>query len=103
MRLTAFAGDLHYTTYPFTIPKSIPDGDYIIRAEQIALHQASQMNGAQIYIACAQVRVSGGGSGTPGPLVSFPGAYSQSDPGILVNLYAATTEYKAPGPAVWTG
>lgn len=85
-----------------TIPKNVPSGDYLLRIEHIALHQASQTNGAQFYISCAQITVTGGGSGTPGPLVSFPGAYKSSDPGIKVNIYN-TKSYTAPGPAVWTG
>ena len=70
------------------IPKALPSGDYLLRVEHIALHQASQTNGAQFYISCAQITVTGGGSGSPGPLVSFPGAYSASDPGIKVNIYS---------------
>ena len=31
---------------------------------------------AQFYIACAQINVTGGGSGTPGPLVAIPGVYT---------------------------
>lgn len=31
---------------------------------------------------CTQVMIGGSGSGTPNPTVSFPGAYSDSDPGI---------------------
>ena len=29
-------------------------------------------------------QVINGGSGTPGPLVAFPGAYNERDPGILI-------------------
>lgn len=86
-----------------TIPKATPTGDYLLRIEHIALHQASNTNGAQFYISCAQIRVTNGGNGTPGPLVSFPGAYKATDPGIKVNIYSGATNYKAPGPAVWTG
>ena len=44
--------------------------------------------GAQFYISCAQVSVSGGsGSKSPSELVSFPGAYSPNDPGLLINIY----------------
>lgn len=46
--------------------------------------------GAQFYIACAQVSVTGGsGSKSPSDLVSFPGAYSPDDPGLLVDIYDA--------------
>lgn len=74
-----------------TIPKNTPSGDYLLRIEHIALHQASNLNGAQFYISCAQITVTGGGSGTPGPLVSFPGAYKNTDPGIKVNIYSVST------------
>lgn len=73
-----------------TIPKNTPSGDYLLRIEHIALHQASNVNGAQFYISCAQITVTGGGSGSPGPLVSFPGAYKATDPGIKVNIYSVS-------------
>lgn len=71
----------------FTVPAGTPDGDYLVRVEHIALHSASSAGGAQFYISCGQVTLTGGGSGTPGPLVEFPGAYSATDPGILINIY----------------
>jgi hypothetical protein len=83
-----------------TIPRSLPNGNYLIRGEHIGLHIAGT---PQFYIACAQVAVTGGGSGRPSPLVSFPGAYSRSDPGLAVNIYAASSPYVYPGPAVWSG
>ncbi|KAK7046444.1 lytic polysaccharide monooxygenase [Favolaschia claudopus] len=86
----------------FTIPPSLPSGQYLIRTEHIAIHSASYFGGAQFYIACAQVEVTGGGSGSPGPLVSFPGAYTGNEPGILINIYyPIPTTYVQPGPAVW--
>lgn len=92
------------TTVPVTLPKSLPSGEYLLRAEHIALHSASNANGAQFYISCAQIKVNNGGSGSPGPLVSFPGAYKATDSGVLVNIYyPIPTNYKPPGPAVWSG
>ncbi|KAI1269781.1 glycoside hydrolase [Xylariaceae sp. FL1019] len=97
-------GQNGYTTSNATIPAATPDGEYLLRVEQIALHLAMQPNGAQFYLSCSQIKVTGGGSGTPGPLVALPGAYSSSDPGILVNLNAIQPEsYVPPGPVVWTG
>ncbi|TFL01519.1 glycoside hydrolase family 61 protein A [Pterulicium gracile] len=88
----------------FTIPKSTPTGEYLIRVEHIALHSAGSFGGAQFYIACGQVNVTGGGSGSPGPLVSFPGAYTGNEPGILINIYyPIPATYTQPGPAVWRG
>ncbi|KDQ18179.1 glycoside hydrolase family 61 protein [Botryobasidium botryosum FD-172 SS1] len=79
--------------YSFTIPKSLKAGQYLIRHEIIALHNAGQYPGAQVYPACIQVEVTGSGTST-GPssgLVSFPGAYTSSTPGIVFNLYTLLT------------
>ena len=92
------------TQVPVTLRKSLPSGEYLLRAEHIALHSAGSSGGAQFYISCAQIKVNNGGSGSPSPLVSFPGAYKASDAGILVNIYyPIPTNYKPPGPAVWKG
>lgn len=48
---------------------------------------------------CFQLTVDGGGSLSP-DTVSFPGAYSADDSGILINIYEEMTEYIAPGPDV---
>jgi hypothetical protein len=81
----------------------VPSGKYLVRVESIALHQAQSPGGAQIYLACAQVEITGGGNGKPGPLVAFPGAYRANDPGLLWSYYPVRTSYKAPGPDVWQG
>jgi hypothetical protein len=87
----------------FTIPRNTPSGKYIVRVESIALHQAQNVGGAQMCLSCAQVEVTGGESGKPGPLVAFPGAYNANDPGLKWNYYPIATSYTAPGPAVWDG
>ncbi|KAJ7078083.1 glycoside hydrolase family 61 protein A [Mycena epipterygia] len=88
----------------FTIPKSLPTGQYLVRMEALAIHAASTFQGAQWYISCGQVSVTGGGSGKPGPLVSIPGVYTGNEPGILINIYyPVPANYTQPGPAVWTG
>jgi hypothetical protein len=75
------------TTVSFTIPAATPPGDYLFRVEHIGLHVAQSSGGAQFYLSCGQITVTGSGSGTPGPLVAFPGAYSATDPGILIDIY----------------
>jgi len=92
------------TTVSFTLPKSLPSGDYLFRVEHIGLHVAQSVGAAQFYLSCAQITVTGGGAGTPGPLVAFPGAYKATDPGILIDIYyPVPTNYTLPGPAIWTG
>ena len=87
-----------------TLPESLPSGDYLIRVEHIGLHSAGGQGGAQFYLACGQLTVTNGGDGSPSPLVSFPGAYSPTDPGILINLdWPIPTSYVMPGPPVWQG
>ncbi|KAK1478526.1 calcium-translocating P-type ATPase [Colletotrichum cuscutae] len=82
------------------ISKDIADGDYLLRAEVIALHAAGPSGGAQLYMTCFQLSVSGG-TGTAKPAtVSFPGAYKASDPGIAVNIHTKLSGYTVPGPAV---
>ena len=84
------------------IPEDTPAGDYLLRAETIALHTAAGSGGAQFYMTCYQLTIDGSGSAKP-PTVNFPGAYSASDPGILVNIHSALSSYTAPGPAVVAG
>lgn len=88
------------TEVSVTIPSCVEDGEYLLRVEHIALHSAASVGGAQFYIACAQISVSGGsGSLNTGSLVSLPGAYSPTDPGIQFELYwPVPTEYINPGP-----
>ncbi|KAK0120063.1 hypothetical protein ONS95_011476 [Cadophora gregata] len=91
-------------TVTWKIPASTPNGEYLLRVEHIGLHSASAAGGAQFYISCGQINVTGGGSGTPGPLVAFPGAYKATDPGLMLNIYyPVPTSYTLPGPPVWTG
>ncbi|KAK3985319.1 putative endo-beta-1,4-glucanase D [Cladorrhinum sp. PSN332] len=83
------------------IPSCIQNGEYLLRVEHIALHSAGSVGGAQLYLSCAQISVTGGtGTLNTGSLVSFPGAYKATDPGILFQLYwPIPTSYINPGPA----
>jgi hypothetical protein len=38
-----------------TIPRCLQNGEYLLRAEHIALHSAGSAGGAQFYISCAQL------------------------------------------------
>ncbi|TEB22332.1 hypothetical protein FA13DRAFT_1641619 [Coprinellus micaceus] len=86
-----------------TIPSTVPSGHYLIRFETIALHSMP----AQFYPECAQIEITGGGSLAPSAdqLVTFPGGYKASDPGVTIDIYgqAAKTQttYVIPGPRLY--
>ncbi|KAH9904910.1 carbohydrate-binding module family 1 protein [Xylariomycetidae sp. FL2044] len=84
------------------IPADLAPGDYLLRAEALALHTAGSSGQAQFYITCFQLTITGTGTAQPSG-VSLPGAYAASDPGILVNIHAAMSTYVAPGPTVYAG
>lgn len=76
------------SAYTYTIPSCLKSGYYLVRHEIIALHAAWEYPGAQFYPGCHQLEVTGGGSTVPSSnLVSFPGAYKGSDPGITYDAY----------------
>ncbi|KAK0464518.1 glycoside hydrolase family 61 protein I [Desarmillaria tabescens] len=85
----------------FTIPSCIAAGQYLLRVEIIALHAASSYPGAQFYMECAQLQITGGGSTSPAT-VSFPGAYQGTNPGITINIYQPLSSYTIPGPSVFS-
>ncbi|EAU87430.2 endoglucanase II [Coprinopsis cinerea okayama7 len=78
----------------FTMPTCVAPGHYLMRVEIIALHGAYATNGAQFYMECAQINVTGSG------------AYSANHPGITINIYANSVPnnggrpYSIPGPPV---
>jgi hypothetical protein len=87
----------------FTIPKDLPDGEYMVRFEHVAIHE-NHVGKSQFYMECAQLSVSGGGSGTPGPMVQIPGVYTAEDPAFTYSIWDGVDNgYTMPGPAVWTG
>jgi len=88
----------------------------------IALHEGdvsfltNAKRGAQFYPDCVQIEVTGDGAVELPEGVSFPGAYSHDDPGVVHNVYCSTetkiaktstppcvTDYVIPGPTVWSG
>lgn len=72
--------------YTSTIPKTLVPGNYLIRHELLALHQA---NAPQFYPECAQLKVSGNGTATPAAnfLTKIPGYATANDPGVMVSFH----------------
>jgi len=92
--------DLSWTS---TIPATLAPGNYLIRHELLALHQADT---PQWYPECAQLVVTGSGTATPSGsyLTAIPQYASANDPGVMIDIYTSTaTNYTCPGPVVWTG
>ncbi|KAH7071223.1 glycoside hydrolase family 61 protein [Paraphoma chrysanthemicola] len=91
----------------FVLPSCVPAGQYLLRAELIALHGAANYPGAQFYMECAQINVAASSVArrqlaprafSPN-YVSFPGAYKGTDPGVKFQLYwPKPTSYTIPGP-----
>lgn len=87
-------------TYTFAIPESVADGNYVLRHELIALHSAEQTDGAQNYVQCINVKVTGGGNSSPSGTAGEK-LYKENDPGIKFNIYNNLKSYPMPGPAMF--
>jgi len=86
-----------------SIPNNLAPGNYLIRHEIIALQIAVSVGGAEFYPSCSQLRVGGAQTGAPSAsdLVSLPGAYSDTDPGILTpDVFNPGFTYVFPGPPI---
>jgi hypothetical protein len=68
-----------------TIPAGLAPGNYLIRHELIALHQA---NAPQWYAECAQIVITGSGTSSPAAsqMAAIPGYCKQSDTNIKVSF-----------------
>ena len=85
------------------IPSGTPSGEYLFRTEQLGLHNPYPAALPQFYISCAQIKITNGGSGSPGPLVAIPGHVKGTEAGYTVNIYNNFQSYSFLGPAVWSG
>ncbi|CAG8628788.1 5892_t:CDS:2 [Acaulospora colombiana] len=91
-------------TLSVTLPKNLPAGQYLIRHELIAMQLGMSPGGAEFYPACVQIDLSGpevSSAELPkgSDVVTFPGGYSDTDPGILdPHVYDPGYEYVFPGP-----
>jgi hypothetical protein len=87
--------------YSYTIPECLASGYYLVRHEIIAVFVANEYPGVQIYPGCHQLEVTSSGTTTVSDLVSFPGAYSSTDAGIVWDSSSST--YPIPGPVSTLG
>ncbi|RYP69887.1 hypothetical protein DL771_005830 [Monosporascus sp. 5C6A] len=91
-------------TVSFVVPQNIPEGEYLVRGEHIAVHGAHDGK-AEFYYACAQIKVVGStGTELPGEKVLIPGVYDVNDDAINFSVWGRSTSYPiAPGPDVAPG
>ncbi|KAK5635151.1 hypothetical protein RRF57_010863 [Xylaria bambusicola] len=103
-------------TMEFTLPKTIEDGEYLLRGEHIGIHENRTF--PYVYclkihadyddrcwkatdMECAQIRITGGtGTVKPSPVSKIPGIYKKNDPGLTFNFWGGRGAYVMPGPAV---
>ncbi|TFK21483.1 hypothetical protein FA15DRAFT_707197 [Coprinopsis marcescibilis] len=89
----------------FKVPACIEPGQYLLRAEIIALHVA-HYDGAQFFLSCAQLDITGGGNVVPATTAKFPGAYNSTDQSLRRTIVAympnpPNVNYPLPGPPVF--
>ncbi|KAG8168339.1 hypothetical protein KVR01_001088 [Diaporthe batatas] len=79
------------------IPANLKPGNYVLRHEIIALHSASNADGAQNYPQCVNIQVTGSGTEQPEGTLGTA-LYSADDEGINFNIYTTFDSYPIPGP-----
>jgi cellulase len=89
-------------SWSVTIPSDIASGNYVLRHEIIALHSAEESDGAQNYPQCVNLMITGTGTATPSGTLGTA-LYSETDAGILVNIYSSLSTYEIPGPTLYSG
>lgn len=85
------------------IPEALVSGEYVLRHEIVALHVADEVDGAQAYPQCMNVRIVKGGEKMIEGGVLGTHLYGMSDKGILVDVHEHIEGYEIPGPRVWSG
>ena len=87
--------------YSITLPSCLPASDYLVRIEQLTIHNPGST--PQFYISRAQVKLTGGGSGSGSgsPTVAIPGHIKATDPGYTANICNNSSSYIVLGPKVW--
>jgi len=92
------------SVWTVTIPESIAPGNYVLRHEQIALHEAATEGKTQMYPQCINLEITGSGSDNPEGVLGTE-LYDSKEPGIMYNIYndENSPTYTIPGPDVYEG
>ncbi|GKT90412.1 fungal cellulose binding domain-containing protein [Colletotrichum tofieldiae] len=92
-------------TYEHKIPTCLPNGEYLLRVQNLGIHNPWPAGVPQFYISCAQINVTGSSAPASSfaPTLSIPGAFKQTDSGYTANIYQpGFTSYEVPGGKEWT-
>ena len=91
-------GDLTW----FQVPEWLAAGNYVLRHELMALHNAMpQGSGIQHIPQCINLIVTGGGSDSLDSGTLGTDLYRADQPGVVVNIFANPGEYTVPGPELY--
>jgi len=83
------------------LPKDLLGGEYLVRAEILALHNADKTPAEpQFYNGCAQIFLDSSATALPKETVSIPGYITHDHPGISFNVWENQPKfpYPIPGP-----
>ncbi|KAH7390873.1 glycoside hydrolase [Phaeosphaeria sp. MPI-PUGE-AT-0046c] len=97
-----------------TVPKGLEAGEYVLRTEIIALHQAHLAEGdgtyspigAELYPQCINLKVTGNGTKALTGGIDARTFYTGAEPGLAYKTLHETREhadYVIPGPRLWSG
>ena len=91
--------------YPTPTHHTLPTAEIVALHEADVAYSQNPIRGAQNYPSCTQITVTSNGSDALPAGVKFPGAYTDSTPGIIFNIWPPNAQdpatYQVPGPAVW--
>ncbi|KAH6672711.1 endoglucanase B [Plectosphaerella plurivora] len=87
----------------FELSSGLPKGDYLVRSELLALHQAASKDDPQYYVGCVQLHIRDGPSDDSvlsRHAVRIPGHVDGSEPGNKFDIYKRPMDqnYEIPGP-----
>ncbi|KAK1766337.1 glycosyl hydrolase family 61-domain-containing protein [Phialemonium atrogriseum] len=92
----------NHDTWLVRIPADLAPGDYVLRHEIIALHEAPIHGEAQAYPQCLNLRITGSGSLRPEGIPATE-LYTPDDEGIHFDIYDPFSTYPIPGPPLVPG
>ncbi|KAJ1550882.1 hypothetical protein HK096_004437, partial [Nowakowskiella sp. JEL0078] len=98
--------------YTFKIPTALAPGNYVVRIHLAALHAAGSAGGAQFYVRCMDIIVTGSGNSVPPFSDPIPGTWDLNTPGnglsnsannkIASNGASYANYYPAWGGTLWS-